>query len=137
MVTKLKGANQTHDGDLNWHITYCSPRGEDKDSDDQGKPELLSDNECTAGIGEVSRVLCVLKVGGDNEDPNKSQAGPTGRTMVVLEDIVVSLANGRDGTKDRGKDCEGSNNSERENNRMVERMIDKEAVDSVDEPPQA
>ena len=134
---KLRKANQTHDGDLNWHLTYCSPRSEDKDSDDQGKPELLRDNECTARIGEMSRVLCVLKVGGDNEDPNKGQAGPTGKTMVVLEDIVVSLANGRDGTKDRGRDCEGSNYSECEDNRVVEGMIDKEAVDSVDEPPQA
>ena len=137
MFMKLKEANQTHDGDLNWYFTYCNPRGEDKDSDDQGKPELLRDNECTARIGEVSRVLCVLKVGGDNEDPNKSQTGPTGKTMVVLEDIVVSLANGGGGTKNRGRDCEGSDNSECENNRVIERMIDKEAVDSVDEPPQA
>lgn len=137
MFVKLKGANRTHDGNLNWHFTYCSPGGEDKDSDDRGKPELLRDNECTARIGEMARVLCVLKVEGDNEDPNKSQAGPTGKTMVVLEDIVVSLANGRDGTKDRGKDREGSDNSECENDRVVERMIDKEDVDSVDEPPQA
>ena len=123
--------DETHNGDLNWHITYCNPRGEDKDSDDQGKPELLGDNECTPRIGEVARVLCVLKGGGDNKDPNKGQTGPTGKTMVVLEDIVVSLANGRDSAKHRDSDCEGSNNSERENNWVVERMIDKEVVESV------
>ena len=129
--------NETHDGDLNWHFTYCSPRSEDKDSDDQRKPELLGDNECTPRTREVSRVLCVLKVGGDNEDPNKGQASPTGKTMVVLEDIMVSLADGRDSTEDRDRDCEGSNDSERQNNRVVERMIDKETVDSVYEPTQA
>ena len=134
---KRKGENETHNGDLNWHFTHCSPRGEDKESDDQGKPELLGDNECTPRIGEVSRVLCVLKVVGDNKDPNKGQASPTSKTMVVLEDIVVSLANGRDSTKDRGSDCESSNHSERENNRVVEGMIDKEAVDSIDEPAKA
>ena len=78
-----------------------------------------------------------MKVGGDNKDPNKGQASPTSKTMVVLEDIVVSLANDRDSTKDRDSDCESSNHSERENNRVVEGMIDKEAVDSVDEPAQA
>ena len=134
---KREGENETHNGDLNWHFTYCNPRGEDKESDDQGKPELLGDNECTPRIGEVARVLCVLKVGGDNKDPNKGQASPTSKTMVVLEDIVVSLANGRDSTKDRDSDCESSNHSERENNRVVEGMIDKEAVDSVDEPEKA
>ena len=85
----------------------------------------------------MSGVLCVLETGGDNEDPNESQPGPTSKTMVVLEDIVVSLANGRDSTKDRDRDREGGNNSERENNRVVERIIDKEAVDGVDEPTQA
>jgi hypothetical protein len=55
----------------------------------------------------------------------------------MLEDVVMSLANGRDSTKDRNGDRECGGYPEREDDRVVERMIGEETVNGVDEPTKA
>jgi hypothetical protein len=69
---KFEGANQTHGGDLDGYLTDCRPRDKDEDSNNYGEPKLLGNDECTAGIGEVSRVTWVLEIRGDGKDPNES-----------------------------------------------------------------
>ena len=85
----------------------------------------------------MSRVLWVLEMGGDNENPNKRQPGPTRKTMVVLKDVVMSLADGGESAQDRDRNCNGSHHSECENDGVVEREIDEEAADGVDKPKKA
>ena len=85
----------------------------------------------------MSRELWVLEIDSDDEDPNESQASPTRKTMVVLKDVVMSLANGGESTQDRGVNCEGSNRSKCQNDRVVGREIDEEVADNVDEPKEA
>lgn len=85
----------------------------------------------------MSRVLRVLEARGDDEDPNEGQPHPTRETMVVLKGIVMSLADEGDSTDDRYGNRDGSDDSECENDRVVEGMIDEEIVDGVDEPEKA
>jgi hypothetical protein len=93
-------ANRTHNAGLNEYFTDCDPRNKDGDSNQEGEPELLGNGQCTTGTGEVPRVFRVLEIGSDDEDPNEGQPSPTSKTVMVLKDIVMSLADGGDSTED-------------------------------------
>jgi hypothetical protein len=60
----------------------------------------LGNDQYTIGTGEVPRVLRVMELRGGDEDPNEAQPGPTRKTVMMLKDIVMSLADGGDSTED-------------------------------------